>query len=322
MDTTIPISTSRRVLQLPFESFYTSDIITLIPNVMLIALEAILLAISCIQIIRFCHCPNIFLKKIIHMLIACQLIASIAFELDIGRVLGIHFQPFILFTIQEATFLFSGLAYFTVFLFWVDFNTKVKSPGPGIKFLQTNLFAILIFLFSSCYIGGFAVLNYYYGHTITQGWRLSFKIIWWHLGYYCIITPMQLYYSYKIHKSLDKFYYSYTHSFSKTKKILWAVNFCFILRTLSIITFVGLYHFTTHSEEVFLSTWPAFICFYIIDQILPASIFMFLLRKAPKEHAISEGKLAYLHSNNIDASMTMTGISSVSSFLWSYKPLK
>jgi len=304
--------TMRALLQLPFDTFYTNAnaIDSFFPvSLILIGCEAVLLAIALIQLIRFLALPNIYLKKIIHVLIAAQLIASIAQLVDMSKFLGIDYQPFILFSVQEAAFVFSGLAYFTVLLFWIDFNCKLRSAGPGIRFLQTNTFAILILLFAITYLAACVGLHYLYVDTIEQGWKLSFHIIWWHLGLYCIITPLQLYYAYCIHTSLEMFYFTYSHSFDKTKKILLAVNFCFVLRTVSIGSFIALYYCSDHSIEKHLTSWPAFIFFYILDQILPSSIFMFLLRKSPKQHQLN--KLEYLHTgkeapNNPSASCSFT----------------
>jgi len=288
--------TLRTLLQLPFESFYSNRnaLDSYIPSSMIVLLlEGILLCIALVQLLRFCYLPNIYLKKIIHVLIACQLIASISQVIDMSKFLGIEYEPYILFSVQESSFMFSGLAFLTVLLFWVDFNWKLRSAGPGISFLQSATFAILVFMFSICYIGAFIALQYYYVADVHEGWKLSFKIIWWHLGFYCFITPVQLYYTYRIYKTLGQYYFTYSHSFDKTKKILQAVNFCFVLRTCSIITFIVLYHYSENTEEVYLATWPAFICFYILDQILPASIFMFLLRKSPKP------KLEYLRPDEV-----------------------
>jgi hypothetical protein len=304
-------SLNRALLQLPFETFYThADAIDSFFPVSLVLIfgEAILLGVALIQLIRFVSLPNIHLKKIIHLLIACQLIASITQLLDMSKFLGVQYQPFILFSVQEAAFIFSALAYFTVLLFWIDFNFKLRSAGPGIPFLQSRTFALLIFLFAACYIGACVAFHYLFAETVEEGWRLSFQIIWWHLAFYCIVTPAQLYYSYSIHNSLEMFYFTYSHSFDKTKKILHAVNFCFVLRTCSITAFVLLYNFSTQSSQGHLTSWPAFIFFYILDQTLPASIFIFLLRKNPRQSQAN--KLEYLHSSgkeNINsASCTFT----------------
>jgi len=263
-------------------------------SLVLMCAEAILLGVAIIQFIRFIALPNIFLKKIIYALIGLQLAASIVQLIDTSKFLGINYKPFILFSVQEAAFVFSGLAYFMVLLFWIDFNFKLRSAGRGIKFLQTNSFAVLIFLIAAFYIIACFLFHYYYVDTIEQGWRLSFQIIWWHLGLYCILTPLQLYYAYCIHTSLEMFYFTYSHSFDKTKKILLAVNFCFILRTTAIITFIAIFYCTDHTAQHHLTSWPAYIFFYLLDQILPSSIFMFLLRKSPKQHQVN--KLEYLHS--------------------------
>eukprot|EP00026_Physarum_polycephalum_P009078 Phypoly_transcript_09189.p1 GENE.Phypoly_transcript_09189~~Phypoly_transcript_09189.p1 ORF type:complete len:240 (+),score=10.95 Phypoly_transcript_09189:54-773(+) len=216
------MTTLRVLLQLPFETFYTNAnaIDSFVPvSLVLLSCEAVLLLIALIQLVRFLLQPNIFLKKIIHVLIACQLAASIVQLVDMSKFLGIDYKPFILFSVQEAAFVCSGLAYFTVLLFWVDFNCKLRSAGPGITFLQTKTFAALIFLFAAIYISCCFAFHFYYVETIDQGWRLSFQIIWWHLGLYSILTPLQLYYAYSIHTSLELFYFTYSHSFDKTKKV-------------------------------------------------------------------------------------------------------
>ena len=123
-------------------------------------------------------------------------LASIAQLVDMSKFLSITYPPYILFSIQEAAFVFSGLAYFTVLLFWykaihpplllllllpplhnmmivnlynrVDFNYKLRSAGPGIKFLQTNTFATLVFLFALSYISACVGFHYYHVETIEQ----------------------------------------------------------------------------------------------------------------------------------------------------------
>jgi hypothetical protein len=146
----MPTNTMRSLLQLPFDTFYTNAnaIDSFFPvSLILLCCEAILLGIAIVQLFRFAFLPNIYLKKIIHVLIAFQLIGmfargtkggkgegreqenirrerlkfvigSITQLIDMSKFLGIDYQPFILFSVQEAAFVFSGLAYFTVLLFW------------------------------------------------------------------------------------------------------------------------------------------------------------------------------------------------------------
>lgn len=67
----------RALLQLPFDKFYTNTnaIDSFFPvSLVLIGVEAILLGFTIIQLVRFLSMPNIYLKKIIHVLIGLQLI--------------------------------------------------------------------------------------------------------------------------------------------------------------------------------------------------------------------------------------------------------
>lgn len=50
----------------------------------------------------------------------------------------------------------------------LDFNAKVRSPGPGIKFLQTNAFGFIIFGFAIGYIIAFGALDYWFIDTIEE----------------------------------------------------------------------------------------------------------------------------------------------------------
>jgi len=238
----------------------------------LLSIECTILLICIYQLWRFFqHEARLRLKKLIHSLIALQMIVCLLQAVHIPDI----YEEFL----GETAFVFCSLIYFSVLLFWYDFHQKLKL-GKGIEFIKQNPFVICIIVYILFYMGAFGtaqyLLNYY-----KKDFNLPAVAVWWHLALFTFLVVGIIYVTVLIFATTRRLYVSVRiRFFRRTAQILVVVCCCFFVRFLGTLLFIFLHH----KPEYVMKGWDTptgFAIIYMFDRIIPVVVFMVLMRKVP-----------------------------------------
>jgi len=234
-------------------------------------IECTILLICLYQLLRFSKCAGrLYLKKVVHVLIAIEMAVCMLQAVDIPYV----YEEFL----HEATFIFCSLIYLIVLLFWFDFYYKL-SRGEGILFLRKRSFLVSITLYILLHIGVFVATQCIV--FPRQPWLLPPYVVWWHLAFYTSMMIGIFYVATRISGSIYGLYSNVRIKFFKrTAKLLVVVGCCFIIRFLGTLLFVYLHHNPTAVPAAW-DTQEGFVIIYMCDRIIPVVVFMILMRKMP-----------------------------------------
>jgi len=239
-------------------------------TIALLSIQCIILFICIFQLLRFFNYAKLYLKKVMHFLVALQMIVGILQVINIPD----PWEELL----DETTFVFSSLTYCAVLLFWFDFHHKLKQ-GKGIAFLQTRAFLICTASYVILYIGSFAFALLLLSKE--EAMKLPSYIIWWHLAFYTCAMMAALTITIIIANTTMGLYFTVRiRFFKKTAKILAVVCCCFIIRFLGALLFA----FIHHKRSAVPHGWDTplgFAIIYMFDRIIPVVIFMILMRKLP-----------------------------------------